>query len=369
MKKIFAATLGVAMSVCVANAQSWKSNSYGLYSYPLTGNTSNVAIGITPTSSTASYKLYVKGATYVNGASTVTGALKTNSSLTAAGSLTVNGKSFLSAVTASGDIYGKSKLTIDGTTYLNGTSTLVGKATLAGGFSASSPCTISSSLTTSSLTVSGAATVKGKSSLAATSISGTFSATGSSNSFQNGLTIYSTTSSMRQGVNFGPGTNNCAKMTVYGGKEYGAFEAIATGYTLYGPQGRTFMQLDYNGATLDAALDVWGKITCHNEIEVAEVLKANQIKAQDINVELNNAADYVFEENYNLRPLSEVESYVKENKHLPGVPSAAEISEKGMSVSQMSNLLLEKVEELTLHMIELEKENKALKAEMQMLKK
>jgi len=84
---------------------------------------------------------------------------------------------------------------------------------------------------------------------------------------------------------------------------------------------------------------------------------------------MNNAADYVFDENYNLRSLSDVESYVKENKHLPGVPSAAEMAEKGMSVSQMSNLLLEKVEELTLHMIELQKENKALKAEVESLKK
>ena len=294
LKKIPMATMGVAMSVCATNAQCWWSTSnYGLYNGPASGSASNVAIGITPTSSTANYKLYVKGATYLNGAVTINSTAKVNSSLT----------------------------------------------------------------------------VSGKSTLAATSVSGSFTATGSSNSFQNGLTIYSTTSSMRQGINIGPGTNNCAKMTVYGGREYGAFEAIATDYTLYGPQGRTFLKLNYNGAKLDAALDVWGKITCHNEIEVAEVLKANQIKAQDINVELNNAADYVFEENYNLRPLSEVESYVKENKHLPGVPSAAEISENGMSVSQMSNLLLEKVEELTLHMIELEKENKALKAEMEMLKK
>ena len=84
---------------------------------------------------------------------------------------------------------------------------------------------------------------------------------------------------------------------------------------------------------------------------------------------MNHAADYVFAENYNLKSLSEVENYVKENKHLPGVPSAAEMAENGMNVAEMSNLLLEKIEELTLHMIQLQKENQALKAEVEMLKK
>lgn len=125
---------------------------------------------------------------------------------------------------------------------------------------------------------------------------------------------------------------------------------------------------NYGDVNVAKNLDVKGKITCHNEIEVT-AMNAGSINAKDINVELPAAADYVFEDNYNLKSLSEVESYVKENKHLPGMPSASEFAEKGMSVSEMSNKLLEKVEELTLHMIQLEKENKALKAEMELMKK
>lgn len=68
------------------------------------------------------------------------------------------------------------------------------------------------------------------------------------------------------------------------------------------------------------------------------------------------AADYVFESNYDLKPLSEVESYIKENKHLPNVPSAKEFEENGMDVVKMNFKLLEKIEELTLHMIDMEKE-------------
>ena len=112
-------------------------------------------------------------------------------------------------------------------------------------------------------------------------------------------------------------------------------------------------------------LNVEGKINCKNELNVTQIktedIKTETIRTSDITVDMNNAADYVFDENYNLQDLSEVEAYVKENKHLPGVPSAADMAENGMSVSQMSNLLLEKIEELTLHMIELQKENKALK--------
>lgn len=109
-------------------------------------------------------------------------------------------------------------------------------------------------------------------------------------------------------------------------------------------------------------------VTCKNSFDVIS-LNANNIKTNDITVDLSNAADYVFEDNYNLKSLSEVESYVKENKHLPGMPSASEFAEKGMSVSEMSNKLLEKVEELTLHLIRLEKENLELKKEIQDLKK
>lgn len=121
-------------------------------------------------------------------------------------------------------------------------------------------------------------------------------------------------------------------------------------------------------------LVVEDKITCKNRLNVTEI-NSDQIKTKDITVEMNQAADYVFDESYKLQPLDEVESYVKSNKHLPGIPSASEMATEGMSVSQMSNLLLEKVEELTLHMIQMQKkmeqlqsENNTLKSEMERMK-
>lgn len=120
-------------------------------------------------------------------------------------------------------------------------------------------------------------------------------------------------------------------------------------------------------------LQVSGKILCTGDIEVASIdaedINTKGIKTDDITVKMNDVADYVFEENYNLKQLSEVEAYVKENKHLPGIPSASEIEENGVSLSKMTNMLLEKVEELTLHMIQLEKENAALKNRLEILEK
>lgn len=71
--------------------------------------------------------------------------------------------------------------------------------------------------------------------------------------------------------------------------------------------------------------------------------------------------DYVFEKGYKLRSLEETERFVKEKKHLPEIPSAKEMSSKGMNLTDMNLQLLKKVEELTLHMIALDKELKVQK--------
>jgi hypothetical protein len=73
-------------------------------------------------------------------------------------------------------------------------------------------------------------------------------------------------------------------------------------------------------------------------------------------------ADYVFAKDYQLKPLSEVESFVKTNKHLPGVPSAEELVKTGgIDVQQMFAKHMEKIEELTLYIIGLQKEIELLK--------
>ena len=66
-------------------------------------------------------------------------------------------------------------------------------------------------------------------------------------------------------------------------------------------------------------------------------------------------ADFVFEDDYHLMPLQELDSYIQENKHLPEIPTSEEVQENGISVGEMNAKLLQKIEELTLHTIEQQK--------------
>jgi hypothetical protein len=93
------------------------------------------------------------------------------------------------------------------------------------------------------------------------------------------------------------------------------------------------------------------------------------IHTQELNIDVNGAMvpDYVFEKTYDLKPLSEVETFITENKHLPEVPSATEMEKTGMDVKALNLLLMKKVEELTLYMIELKKENEKQNQQIQQL--
>ncbi len=84
-----------------------------------------------------------------------------------------------------------------------------------------------------------------------------------------------------------------------------------------------------------------------------------KILAEEVRVvtSVESVPDYVFSDEYELQPLEEVEAYVKEHSHLPEVPSAEEIARDGQDVAAMNLILLKKIEELTLHVIELQKEN------------
>ena len=81
----------------------------------------------------------------------------------------------------------------------------------------------------------------------------------------------------------------------------------------------------------------------------------------DLRVQLQPFPDYVFANDYKLLPLNELENYVTKNNHLPGMPTACEVDEQEVTVGQLQMKLVEKVEELTLYVIELNKTNEQLK--------
>jgi len=82
-----------------------------------------------------------------------------------------------------------------------------------------------------------------------------------------------------------------------------------------------------------------------------------KIRAQEIKVELDNWADFVFDKDYKLPTLEETEAHIKEKGHLPDIPSAAEVAKNGVELGEMNKKLLQKVEEMTLYLIEIKKVN------------
>lgn len=92
------------------------------------------------------------------------------------------------------------------------------------------------------------------------------------------------------------------------------------------------------------------------------------ISAKEVRVTATGYPDYVFAKDYKLAKLSDVEKYIDENKHLPGIPSAAEVEKNGMGLADISKKQMEKIEELTLHLIAMEKRINDLKSESDNLK-
>lgn len=92
-----------------------------------------------------------------------------------------------------------------------------------------------------------------------------------------------------------------------------------------------------------------------------------KIGAREIVVQTGSWADYVFSEEYRLPSLAEVEKHIRDKGHLPGIPTEQQVQENGVAVGEMQVKLLQKVEELTLYVIELQKQNDALKTRLEVL--
>ena len=81
------------------------------------------------------------------------------------------------------------------------------------------------------------------------------------------------------------------------------------------------------------------------------------IRAREIKVETSGWPDYVFETDFSLPSLADTERFINKHGHLPDVPKAAEVEANGVSLGEMNKILLQKIEEITLHLIDMEKKN------------
>lgn len=142
-------------------------------------------------------------------------------------------------------------------------------------------------------------------------------------------------------------------------------ENVASIYTrtITSNAGNLIFQTNNGSGLVDRLIiDMSGNVIIGKSTQLNSTYKldiAGKVRANEIVVN-TTGADFVFDPNYKLRSLSEVESHIKEHGFLPEIPSAAVMQEVGMGLSETTTLLLQKIEELTLYAIEQEKRVKLL---------
>ena len=177
---------------------------------------------------------------------------------------------------------------------------------------------------------------------------------GSSATFVQSMNLGNTGALQIEGANAGYIFKDRTDNT-YGGWNWYANGGVASLYRY--SSGGNLLSIDAGGnmnlgATRNAAgykLSVGGKI-------IAEEVRVN-LQA--------NWPDYVFASNYNLRTLPELESFIKANNHLPNIPAAAEVEKSGIAIGEMQTKMMEKIEELSLYIIEQNKTIELLKQQME----
>ena len=122
------------------------------------------------------------------------------------------------------------------------------------------------------------------------------------------------------------------------------------------------MSLDENGVF---RIGVARTVSCGTGCKFAV---DGKIAATEVKIAAATAwPDYVFSPEYELTPLDDVEEFIKKNNHLPGFQNASEIEASGYDLGEMNKKMLVKIEELTLHMIDLKKENDKLRQDLNVL--
>lgn len=138
-------------------------------------------------------------------------------------------------------------------------------------------------------------------------------------------------------------------------------DRFVLGNTLW--NGQSYVWRDWFVVTNKGFVGIGGISYPQNALEVNGTIRAKEVRVE------TGWADFVFEPDYNLPSLKDVESHIKAHKHLPGIPTEAEVKKNGASLGEMNVKLLQKVEELTLYMIQQNKDMIQQSKEIESLKK
>lgn len=121
-------------------------------------------------------------------------------------------------------------------------------------------------------------------------------------------------------------------------------------------------------SSVKMAINVNGNVGIGTTNPTSKLTVAGNINAREVKVTVDAGADFVFEKDYKLSSLDSLDKFIKENKHLPEISSAQEMKKDGINLSEMNIKLLQKIEELTLYVIAMKKENEKQNEEIKNLK-
>jgi len=166
------------------------------------------------------------------------------------------------------------------------------------------------------------------------------------------------------------GDNHGVKLSI-GNLAWANPSIIETGYTEQTGDFTDLKVASYGSSSGIVRILQNGNVGIGTTNPTSKLTVAGNIHAQEVKVTMNagQVPDYVFANDYKLKSLQEVEEYIKQNSHLPEIPSAGEIENSGLMLAEMNLILLKKIEELTLYMIEFKKENEQIKKENDLFKK
>lgn len=169
-------------------------------------------------------------------------------------------------------------------------------------------------------------------------------------------------------------TNNSPRLTILNSNGFVGIGTITPAYNLdvSGTINATFIRIGGNALVTSQWTTAGTNINYNNAGMVSigtttaptgyKLAVGGKIVAEEIVVKLQaNWPDYVFESEYKLPTLEELQLFIAEHKHLPGIPTAKEVEEHGVAIGEMNIVLLKKIEELTLYVLDLKKEVEQLK--------